>query len=123
MAIPYPIDCDTPAKRTEWLYRAQELLRHLHNLFGYWSKHEITQEQYDNPPLPDIDEQGRQLLQIAFNYLKTKYPYVPQLSQEDWHKFLEEDHDPRKEKVISQILLQRAALKISNTWEVKVEEL
>lgn len=123
MAITYPVDCDTPAKKTEWLYRAQELLRHFHNLFGYWSQHEISQQQYDNPPLPDVDEQGRQLLRTVFNYIKAKYPYTPQLSQEDWNRFLEEDYDPRKERVITQILLQRAQLKASTTWEVKIEDI
>lgn len=121
MAITYSVDCDTPAKKTEWLYRAQELLRFIHNLFSYWFHNEITQVQYDNPPLPDeVDEQAKQLVRVAFARLKNKYPYKPQLTQEDWDKFLKEDFRPRNNKICTQINIQRRQFHKSTTWSIDI---
>lgn len=44
----YPIDCITPAERTEFCYRAQELLRLRHNVMGKKYKDgKITKEQWE----------------------------------------------------------------------------
>jgi hypothetical protein len=123
MAVVYPEDCNEPSERLEWLYRAQELLRYLHNLFAHWYRHEITLAQYDNPPFPDVDEQGRTLLRVTFEKLKSKYPYKSQLTQEDWGKFVREDFQPRSDKICDQIGVQKAMLKISSTWLVEVEDI
>ena len=48
----FPIDCDTPAKRTEYCYRAQELLRLRHNKEwedgGYKDKVTLLKLQYES---------------------------------------------------------------------------
>lgn len=120
MAITYPPDCNTPGERSTWLYRAQELLRYFHNLFGYWHGHDITQEQYDNPPIPNVDEQGRRLLRVAFNYLKARYPYMSRLDDASWTRFLEEDFLPCQGRIVEKILEQRQLMKTSNRWEVEI---
>ena len=123
MAITYPVDCTTPATRTEWLYAAQELLRHIHNLFSYWFHNEITQNQYDNSPLPNVPENLQPMVKTAFTYIKNKYPYKAQLNQEDWDKFLQEDFKPRSKKICNQIGIQRALLKDSTKWIIDVGEI
>ena len=123
MAIIYPVDCDTPAKKTEWLYAAQELLRHIHNFFSYWHHNQITQVQYDNPPLPNVPLLLRPMVKTAFTYLKNKYPFKVQLAQADWDKFIEEDFTPRSRKISGQIGIQRAALKNSIEWTIKVNDI
>lgn len=107
MAITYPSDCDTSAKKTEWLYRAQELLRKLHNVFGRWLREGISQTKYDKLP----------------QKIKSKYPYVPQLSQSDWRKFCNEDFEPRSTKICAKINENRALLFQSTQWIVKVEDI
>lgn len=120
MAITYPSNCDTSAKKTEWLYAAQELLRHIHNLFSYWYHNEITQVQYDNPPLPNVSENLRPMIRVAFTYLKNKYPFKAQLTQTDWDRFLKEDFEPRSNKICSQIGIQRKILQNSTEWVIDV---
>ena len=105
MAINYPIDCDSPRKKTEWLYRAQELLRLLHNAFSKWLHEGLTQVQYDKLP----------------QKVKSKYPYKPQLTKEDWDKFYREDFRLRNDKICAQIGIQRAQLKQSTIWAIEVE--
>lgn len=124
MAITYPPDCDTPAKRTEWLCRAQELLRFVHNIFSYWFHNEITQKQYDNPPLPpEVDEQAEGLVRAVFTKLKNKYPYKLQLAQEDWDRFYREDFRPRSDKICTQINIQRSQLKQSTNWPIDIGDI
>ena len=123
MAITYPSGCDSARRKTEWLYAAQEILRHIHNLFSYWYHNEITQAQYDNPPLPDIPSELRPTTRRVFNYLKSKYPYKAQLTQEDWDKFYEEDFKPRSVKICTQINIQRRELKNSIAWDVEIENI
>ena len=123
MAITYPIDCDTSAKKTEWIYAAQELLRHIHNLFSYWLHNSITQAQYNNPPLPVVPENLRPMVRTAFTYLKSKYPFKVQLTQMDWDKFIDEDFTPRSRKISGQIGIQRALLKNSVKWTINIGEI
>lgn len=123
MPITYPVDCDTPAKRTEWLYAAQELLRHIHNLFACWKRDTITQAQYDKPPLPDVPAALKPAIRRAFTYLKNKYPYKAQFTQADWGKFKTEDFELRQRQVIEAILIQRTLIKNSVAWDIKVEDI
>lgn len=123
MAITYPSDCDTPAKKTEWLYAAQELLRHIHNLFSYWFHNPITQAQYDSPPLPTVPSNLRPAVKMAFAYLKNKYPFKAQLTQVDWDKFIDGDFTPKSRKISGQIGIQRALLKNSIVWTINVGEI
>ena len=123
MAITYPVDCDNPRRKTEWLYTAQELLRHIHNLFSYWFHNQITQAQYDNPPLPDVPSILKPVVRRIFTYLKNKYPYKTQLTQDDWNAFCKEDFRPRSDKICTQINIQRKQLKESTQWSPNVEDI
>lgn len=107
MPINYPIDCDSPRKRIEWLYCAQELLRLLHNAFGKWYRGSLTQEQYDKFP----------------QKVKNKYSYKNKLSEIEWQQFLSEDFDPCSLKISNEICVQRELLKQSKTWDVKIEDI
>lgn len=107
MAINYPVDCDSPRKKTEWLYRAQELLRLLHNVFSKWLREGLTQVQYDKLP----------------QKVKNRYPYKPQLTLQDWNKFYRKDFRPRNDKICTQMNIQRAQLKESTVWNIKVEDI
>ena len=53
MALTFPGNCITSSERTEYCYRAQELLRKLHNIFGKWFKEGITQT-YDEGRFKEI---------------------------------------------------------------------
>ncbi len=47
MALKYPIDCITPTERTEYCYRAQELLRLERNAKSQdFKKEKITKEEW-----------------------------------------------------------------------------
>lgn len=123
MAITYPSDCDTPEKRWAWLCSAQELLRHVHNIISYWLHNPITQEQYDNPPLPDVSSDLRPAVRRIFTYLKNKYPYKPQLTMDDWDKFRLEDYAPRRDKINTQLNIQRRLCMASTKWSPNVENI
>ncbi len=103
----YPSDCDTPAKRTEYGYRAQELLRILHNTMGQWCREGIAQTLWEQLP----------------QRIKNRYPYSPQLSQGQWNDFQISIFEPISEKIISIILENRALLKQSVAWSISVEDL
>ena len=125
MAISYPTGCDTPAQRTEFLYACEEILRHIHNLMSYWYHNDITQAQYDNPPLGGINvpTELQDIVNTAFTYLKNKYPYKTRLTIEDFKQFKKEDFEPRSNRIVTQILIQRALLKNSTTYEVDMDNM
>lgn len=106
MALEFPIDCLTPAERTEYCYRAQELLRKLHNVFGRWFKEGITQVLWNQLP----------------EKLKDKYPYVPQLLQKKWEDFVENIFEPKSNKIVGNLLQYRQDLKNSIKWDIKIED-
>lgn len=107
MALVFPQDCDTPAKRTEYCYRAEELLRRLHNGMGKWYREGLTQTQWDNFP----------------QKIKNRYPYVSQLSQADWDDFTENVFELISARIIEKLLQQRALLYESTTWTINVEDI
>ncbi|GAH06003.1 unnamed protein product [marine sediment metagenome] len=106
MALEFPVDCITAAERTEYCYRAQELLRKLHNVFGRWFKEGITQIVWDKLP----------------QKLKNKYPYVSQLSQDQWTDFQINIFEPKSNKIVEKLLLHRQDLKDSRRWNIKIED-
>ena len=56
MAMTFPGDCTTPADRTEYSYRAQELLRLDHNAKGQDLKDEkITQQEWKDYKINTFD--------------------------------------------------------------------
>ena len=108
MAIKYPTDCDLPSKRTEYLYRAQELLRELHNYFSAWlHEGKLTETQHKNLP----------------KTISTKYPHESKLSERDLKKFMDEDFTPRSDKICQEICVQRALLKSSSIWSIDIGEI
>lgn len=107
MALVFPQDCDTPAKRTEYCYRAQELLRLLHNGMGRWYRAGLTQAQWNNFP----------------QKIKNRYPYVSQLSQANWDDFTENVFEPISQRTIAKLLEQRALLFESTAWTIDVEDI
>ncbi len=107
MALEFPIDCTTPAERTEYCYRAQELLRKIHNVFGRWFKEGITQTVWNKLP----------------QKLKNKYPYTSQLPHEQWEDFVHNIFEPISNKIVEKLLQHRQNLKDSIRWNIKVEDI
>ncbi len=105
--LEFPPDCDTPAKRTEYCYRAQELLRRLQNSMGKWYREGLAQSQWERFP----------------QKIKNKYPYKPQLSQDDWDEFLENIFEPISTRISQGILDSRQLLFESTAWEINVEDI
>lgn len=105
--LEFPPDCDTPAKRTEYCYRAQELLRELHNTMGRWYREGLTEEQWSEFP----------------QKIKNRYPYKPQLSQDEWDEFLENVFEPISHRIAQGILNNRELLFQSQTWTINVEDI
>lgn len=104
----YPTDCNTPRRKTEYLYKAQEELRLLHNIFSQWHhKGGLTIDQYN-------------ILPKAF---REKYIYVPNLPGLALDKLIKEDFTPRSNRICQEICVQRAELKKSSEWHVDVGEI
>lgn len=105
MAINYPVNCDSSRKKTEFLYKAQEDLRLLHNIFSKWLHEGLTRKEYEG--IPDI--------------LKKKYPFVDlKLSKINWDRFQKEDFTSRSNKICQEICVQRAVLKSSTAWPIDI---
>jgi len=107
MALKFPVDCITPAERTEYCYQAQELLRKLHNVFGRWFKEGITQTAWNKLP----------------QKLKNRYPYISRLSQEQWEDFVHNIFDLISNKITVKLLQYRQNLKDSIKWNIKIEDI
>jgi len=107
MALVWPVDCDTPAKRTEYCYRAQELIRLIHNGMGKWYREGLTEAQWNNFP----------------QKIKTRYPYVAYLSRADWYDFTSTLFEPIHNRIVEKLLQQRALLFDSTTWSIAVEDI
>ena len=104
MPLTFPVDCDSPRRRTEYCYRAQELLRLIHNGMGRWLREGLTVQQWQRFP----------------QRLKNRYPYKPQLSKAEWEDF-ETNVFERIGSRITQVLLNnRQQLKESMTWGIDV---
>ncbi len=71
MAITFPQDCTTPAERTEYCYRAQELLRLDHNSKGQDYKDEvITEEEFISYRIITFDPKQSQILETMLKQRK-----------------------------------------------------
>jgi len=103
----FPVDCVTPAQKTEYAYRCQELLRQLHNVMGTWYREGIPLELWDRLP----------------TRVKVRYPYRRQLPQEQWKDFLATVFDPMSNKIADVICAQRGLLKASTTWAINIEDM
>lgn len=102
----YPPNCDSSRRRTEFLYRAQEVLRLLHNIFSKWLHEGLTEEEYNLLP----------------RGMRNEYSYVPKLSEANFAKFKDEVFAPKSDKICQEICVQRALLKSSN-WFVDLGDI
>lgn len=107
MAIQYPADCNSSRKKMEYLHRAQELLRLLHNSFVTWRDDGFTLAQYNELPVQ----------------IKNKYPYKVKISDVDWDDFIEKEWTQRRDKIFRQISVQKGNLFESTTWSIDVGEI
>jgi len=133
MAITYPIDCDTPRKRTEWLYRAQEKLRNIHNGMYVIKQYGITAQQWQNGiNLSAFEECHGDETVVMPDILKAKYypdyviedpPGTFRISEETMQMFIKEDFTPRQMRIGDQVCIQRALLKISAVWDMDAGEI
>ena len=103
----YPIDCNTPAERTEYAYRSQELLRLLHNKMGEWYRDGIIKSDWDRLPIK----------------IQKRYLYQPRLFEEKWKDFKTSLFEPASTKIADAITTQRELLKASTKWSISNEVL
>lgn len=107
--LTFPVDCDTPAKRTEYCYRAQELLRLLHNKMGKWYREGgVIQTQW-NALLPQK--------------LKKRYPYKAQITEAEWRDFTDNVFMPISERIEEKLNQNRELLLQSTAWQINVEDI
>ena len=106
MGIKYPTDCNMPRRKTEFLYKAQENLRLLHNVFSKWLHKGLAEEEYNRLP----------------EKIRNKYSYVSKLSEADFAKFKDEVFTPKSDKICQEICVQRALLK-SSDWSIDLGDI
>jgi len=105
--LTFPVNCDTPRKRTEYCYRAEELLRLLHNVIGTWYREGITETKWNKLP----------------QKIKNRYPYKSQLSENEWADFRYNIFNPISTKISNGITSNRQLLKASTEWSINVEDI
>jgi hypothetical protein len=103
----YPLDCERPADRTEFLYRCQEILRQLHNQFVQWRDVGFSRVEYGMMP----------------DYIQAKYPYKVRLNSDEFLRFLNEDFHPKSDDIITEIVIQRNKHRQSRKWNVNIGDL
>lgn len=127
----FPSNCNTPEERTGFCYRAQELLRFIHNAMSWWHRgfdykrdgdgnliRDSEGEPIINPDAPWTQKQWNRLPQR----IKNRYPYKPQLSMEEWDDFYRL-FEVIQDRVVQPLLKNRELLKQSNKWAVDPEDL
>ena len=102
----YPGDCNTARRRTEFLYKAQEALRLLYNVFSKWLHEGLAEEEYN----------------LLSEKIRDRYSYGLKLSEADFAKFKNEVFTPKSDKICQEICVQRALLKTSD-WFVDLGEI
>jgi len=105
--LTFPVNCDTPRRRTEYCYRAEELLRLLHNVIGTWYREGITETKWDKLP----------------EKIKNRYPYKPQLSADEWVEFKYNVFNPISARISKGITSNRWLLRESTEWTINVEDI
>lgn len=130
--INFPIDCDTPRRRTEYCYRAEELLRRLHNHMGWWYRGFDFLRDAEGRLVRDPD--GKVILdlnapwtQTQYNHLpqklKNRYPYQTQLPQAEWDDFRRNVFEPISQRIAEKLLENREFLFQSTNWTINVEDI
>ncbi len=103
----YPGNAKNAADKTEFCYRAQELLKDLHNEFVKWRDDGLTHGEWNR--LPDK--------------IKERFPEKFKISKLEWQQFHDEDFLPRSEAICNEITTNRAVLKQSTKFRVSIGEL
>lgn len=104
--LKYAVNCTTSGQRTEFAYRAQELLRLEHNIVGKWYREGITQAKYDQLPQP----------------VKDAFPYSDKLLPEvDLRKYQNEIFESKSAIIIQGILESRQLMKDSTVWDLSID--
>ena len=103
----FPDDCKTISDRMEFLYNAENKLRLIHNVFAKWYREGISLDVYNQLP----------------NILKSKYSYQSKLSQQNWRDFFDNVFSPRFEKICELIGNTKAELRLSNRWQINMEDI
>jgi len=108
--IKFPVDCISATERTEYCYRAKEILRLEHNIVGAWYnpyKPEITREQYDS-----LSEMVRKV-----------FPFKTKLTLADWRTYEDTIYMPMNAKMENDLLQARAELKASTRWDINLDNI
>lgn len=106
MPLKFPLDCDSPRRRTEYCYRAIELLRLIHNGMGRWYREGLTQNQWNRFP----------------QKLKNRYSYKTQLTEAEWYGFINL-FDRFEGRVMAALLVNRELLANSTNWSINEDDL
>ena len=107
MAITYPINCVTPGDKLEWLTRAKELIKNIHNAFNVWHRNGLTLTQYNKFP----------------QKVRNNFAYAPKISDSEWDRFNQDFLEPLNSKICNQLGIQRAAGSVSTRWTIKIEDI
>ena len=128
MALQYPVDCDTPRKRIQFLLRFQYVLRIVHNGFGKWLNSGVSLTKYNDmvhalAHFLQKTEYPGQTVENLETQIKAKYPYVAQISETVWRQFLTEDFYPRHFLINSKIPGLRGQLRELLEWSEQIDEI
>lgn len=105
--IKYPMGCITPEDRTAFCYRAQELLRLMHNEVGRWWREGLTSTEYAKLP----------------KLITDKFAYEGKLSDACLKDFRNNVFDPLNDANVEEILKNRELLKKSDNWDTDLNDL
>jgi hypothetical protein len=146
MAFNYPEDCDSPRRKAEFLYKAQEELRILHNIFSKWLHEGLTSEEYDELPFKIKEKYPYNLSEYLItkrykkpiiaigaseectNFEEKRGDFemedikssVKTLPQAEWDKFQKEEFTLRSNKICQEICVQRAEFKKSTQRPIDI---
>ena len=125
--INYPATCNTLRRQFQFCIRFQEVLRKLHNGFGKWYTQGISNIAYERgialfAHYLNVVEYPQANIETIKNQIRTKYPYVPQISEAVWQQFKIEDFKPRQ-NILSAILpVIKQGLKDELEWSEDLPE-
>lgn len=106
MALTYPVDCDTPQERIEYLCILQSKLSLLRAFFTEWRDIGKTQVQYNKLPAK----------------VRARFGYTQILPFSEFKRFCKEIWSPLRWKTEYQIRVQESILRASTTWTPDINE-
>ena len=122
MPFPYPTQITTNWDKTRYIMRLKEYSRLLHNFAGYWFKHGLTQDQYDNGmDAADFDPRTDRLQGpgvtwfILTDQIKARYSYQPTITAQQRLNFITNDWQPRQDLIEDEIMSHIRNLALNNS--------